>query len=119
MPNFFERHGDTLITVATVIIAFGTLVAVIDQRFNAQDRRIDDLKDGLSQRFDDLRAGMNQRFDAQDQRFDAQGNRIDRLADEVSELRRLIAGISDRVSRNDGQIQVILEQVRTADEPAP
>ena len=101
MPSFFEKHGDTLITVATVILAFAALVAIVDRRFDAQDRRIDDLK-----------AGMNQRFDAQ-------GQRIARLTDEVSELRRLMAGIGERVSRNEGQIVVIREQIRIADEPSP
>ena len=119
MPGFFEKHGDTVITVATVILAFAALVAIVDQRFNAQDRRIDDLKAGMNQRFDaqgqrieDLKAGMNRRFDAQ-------GQRIDRLTDEVFELRRLVAGIGERVSRSEGQIEVIREQIRIADEPSP
>lgn len=64
---------------------------------------------------------MNQRFDAMErhlkQRFDAQDQRLDRLTDEVSALRQLTAGISERVSRNEGQIDVIREQMQTVDVP--
>jgi predicted nucleic acid-binding Zn-ribbon protein len=61
----------------------------------------------------------NQRFDAIDQRFDAMDKRIDRLTEEVSELRRLTVSISERVSRNEGQIDVIREQIQAADTPSP
>ena len=64
---------------------------------------------------------MNQRFDAMErhleQRFDAQDQRLDRLTDEVSALRQLAASISERVSRNEGQIDVIREQMQTVDVP--
>ena len=64
---------------------------------------------------------MNQRFDAMErhleQRFDAQDQRLDRLTDEVSALRQLTASISERVSRNEGQIDVIREQMQTVDVP--
>ena len=45
--------------------------------------------------------------------------RIDRLADEVAELRKLLVGINERVSRNEGRIDVILEQIQAADAPSP
>jgi len=45
--------------------------------------------------------------------------RIDRLADEVSELQKLTVGIGERVSRNEGRIDVILDQMRAADTPSP
>lgn len=158
MPNFFERHSDTLITIATITIAFLGLVAIIDQRFNAQeklitqrfnavdqrfeavdqrfgavdqrfddqDKRIDQRFDAIDQRFD----AIDQRFDAQDKRignleagmnrrFDAQDKRIDRLFDEVSELRKLMVGIIERVSRNEGEIDVIREQIQIIDAPSP
>lgn len=64
---------------------------------------------------------MNQRFDAMErhleQRFDAQDQRLDRLTDEVSALRQLTASISERVSRNEGQIDVIRGQMQTVDAP--
>ena len=64
-----------------------------------------------------------QRLDAQDelisQRFDAVDKRIDRLTEGVSELRRLTVNISERVSRNEGQIDVIREQIQAADTPSP
>lgn len=64
---------------------------------------------------------MNQRFDAMErhlgQRFDAQDQRLDRLTDEVSALPQLTASISERVSRNEGQVDVIREQMQTVDAP--
>ena len=101
-----------------------------DQRFDAQSRRLDDLKADMGQRFDTQDKHINQRFDAQDkhinqrfdaqdkyisQRFDAVDQRLDGLENDVSELRKL----SERVSRNEGQIQVIRQQLQTADAPAP
>lgn len=122
---------------------FETLTRQINQRFDAQDdrldaqdKRIDDLQagqagmnarfdaqdkrlDAQDKRIDDLQEGMNARFDAQDkfinQRFDAQDRRIEDLANDVSELRTL----SERVSRNEGRIDVIMEQLQTADAPSP
>ena len=64
---------------------------------------------------------MNQRFDAMerhiDQRFDAQDQRLDRLADEVAELRKLTISIGERVSRSEGQIEILREQIKTVDAP--
>lgn len=140
MPNFFERHSDTLITIATIAIAFLGLVAIIDQRFNAQEKLITQRFNAVDQRFEavdqrfgavDQRFGdqdkridqrfdtIDQRFDAIDQRFDAQDKRIDRLFDEVSELRKLMVGIIERVSRNEGEIDVIREQLQIVDAPSP
>lgn len=83
MPSWIEKHSDTLITIATIILAFAALVTILDQRFDAMDKR------------------------------------IDRLTAEVSELRKLSVSISERVSRNEGQIDVIREQIQAADTPSP
>ena len=84
----------------------------MDQHFNTID-----------QRFGDLRVDMNARFDAQDkyinQRFDAQDKHLDSLTNEVSQLRKLTVGIIERVSRSEGEIDVIREQLQTADKPSP
>ncbi len=130
MPNFFEKHSTTLTTIATIIIAFAALVAIVHQRFDAQDKLISQRFDAQDRRTDNLDASMNQRFDAQDKRtdnleanmnrrFDAQERRFDRLTDEVSELRKLTVSISERVSRNEGEIDVIREQIQAADKPSP
>ena len=148
MFNWISKHGDTVITIATIIVAFGALVTIFDQRldaqdelisqrFDAQDRYIDQRFDAqdrhINQRFDaiDLRFeavdqrfdAVDQRFDAHDrsinQRFDAMDKRIDRLADEVAELRKLLVGINERVSRNEGRIDVILKQMQAAGAPSP
>ena len=151
MPTYFEKYGHTLITLAAVIAAFVGLVTINGNRFDAQDRLINQQFEAVNQRFDaqderldaqDKRLdaqdrlinqhfeAVNQRLDGQDrlisqhfgavnQRLDAQDERLDRLTDEVSELRRLIVGISERVSRSEGEIDVIREQLRIADTPSP
>jgi len=88
----------------------------INQRFNDQtkaiNQRFDDQTRYIDQRIDGLEAGMNQRFNAQDESFD-------RLTGEVAELRKLTVSIGERVSRNEGQIDAIMQQLQTADAPAP
>ena len=79
----------------------------IDARFTAVDQRFD----AVDQRFD----AVDQRFDAVDQRFDAVDRRLGRLEDDVSELRAL----SDKVSRYEGRVDFLMEQVQTAPQPAP
>ena len=101
----------------------------VDQRFEATDRRIDDLRSDMNERFNDLRAEMdhrfeavNQRFDAVDQRFDAVDRRIDAVD---RRLGRVEVGLSelrtpgDRVSRNEGQIDILRDQLQTVDAPTP
>ena len=123
MPSWIEKHSDTLITIATIIVAFAALVTILDQRLDTQDklisRRFDAQDRYINQRFDAQDRYINQRFDAIDQRFDAMDKRIDRLTEEVSELRRLTVSISERVSRSEGQIDVIREQIQAADTPSP
>ena len=108
----------------------GDLTALTNQRIDnltaLTNQRIDDLMALMNQRIDDLMALMNQRFEAvdqrfdtQDQRFDAQDKRLDSLTNEVSELRKLTVGIIERVSRNEGEIDVIRQQLQTADKPSP
>ena len=102
----------------------------VDSRFDAQDKRINDLKAEMNQRFDAQDKYINQHFDAQDkyinqrfdaqdkyinQRFDAVDQRLERLENDVSELRK----VSDRVSRNEAQIDGIKQQLQTADAPPP
>ena len=137
----------TLFLGLIAIIQFGLLNPInqrfdaIDQRFDTQDKRMDDLKAEMNQRFDVQGKYIGQRFDAQDkhinqrfdaqdkyinqrfdaqdkyinQRFDAIDGRIEDLAKDVSELRKL----SDRVSRNEGQIDLLRQQLQTADAPSP
>ena len=116
---------------------FDAFRSEVNGRFEAMDRRFDDLRaemngrfEAMDQRFDDLRAEMTQRFDQQDKyvsaRFDAMDERIGvveqrlgRLTDAVSELRTLVTGVGERVSRNEAQIEVIREQLQTVDAPEP
>ena len=63
--------------------------------------------EGVRARFNDLRSEMIQRLDTVH-------DRLGRLETGVSELRTL----SDRVSRNEGQIDLLREQLRTVDAPA-
>ncbi len=83
-------------------------IRYIDQRFDAQDRSINQRFDAVNQRFDDQDRSINQRFDAQDRR-------IEDLVRDVSELRKL----NDRVIRNETRIDILIEQLQTADAPSP
>ena len=87
----------------------------MNQRFDAIDQRIDDLRAEMNTRFDAQDKYMNVRFDSVDQRFDTQDQRLQRLEDDVAELRML----SERVSRNEGQVDLIGQQLQTADAPTP
>ena len=133
MSGYLEKYGQTFVTLAAIIAAFVGLVTINGYHFDAQDKRFDahdkrfdaqdqrfDAQDRLNGQFFQL---VNQRLDAQDrlvnQRFDAQDQRLDRLTEEVSELRRLMAGIGERVSRNEGAIDVIRDRLRIADTPSP
>ena len=69
----------------------------------------------MNQRFEDQNRSIGQRFDAIDQRFDGIDGRIERLSGDVSELRKLI----DRVSRNEGRIDTVTQQLQAIDAPAP
>ncbi|MCY4514875.1 MAG: hypothetical protein OXC69_07060, partial [Candidatus Tectomicrobia bacterium] len=119
MGTYFEKYGHTLITLAAIVAAFVGLVTIVGNRFDAQDRFNNLLFELVNQRLD----AQDQRLDAQDrlinQQFEAVNQRLDRLTDEVSELRRLVVGIGERVSRNEGEIDVIREQLRIADTPSP
>ena len=133
MPTYLEKYGHTVITVAAIIAAFVGLVTINGNRFDAQDRRLDaqdrlisQLFEGVNQRLDGQDTLINRHFEAVDrhfeavnQRLDGHDKRLDRLTDEVSELRRLTVGISERVSRSEGEIDVIREQLRIADTPSP
>ena len=132
-----DNAGAITATIMAITLIFGGFSGIIQfgiinpmhQRFDAIDQRFDAIDqrfDTVDQRFDDLRAEMNSRFDAQDkymnarfdavnQRFDAQDQRLQRLEDDVSELRKL----SERVSRNEGHIDLIRQQLQTADAPSP
>ncbi len=90
-------------------------IRYIDQRFDDQDRSINQRFDAVNQRFDDQDRSINQRFDAVNQRFDAQDRRVEDLVRDVSELRKL----NDRVIRNETRIDILTEQLQTADAPAP
>ena len=95
------------------------LKAAVEQRFDAQDARIDDLATDINRRFENFREDVNRRFEDlradMNQRFDAQDKRIEDLARGLVDLRTL----GDRVSRNEGQINVIMQQLQDPDESTP
>ena len=126
MNGFFDKYGQTLMVIASLIVAVFAMAAftytatgTLHRRLDAQDRYIDQRFDAVEQRF----GAVDQRIDALDQRLDdlqAENNRrFDRLTDQLSEMRQLIVDIGQRVSRNEGQIDVIREHLQTADTPAP
>ncbi len=88
-------------TIAIVLTVLLTSINSIHYRLDAQDRYID------------------QRFNAVNMRLDGMDKRLDQLTGEVSELRKLTVSIIERVSRNEGEINVIRGQIRAVDAPAP
>lgn len=122
MASWLKDKGSVIGGIAGIIAAFVAVlqlfvVGPMNQRFDALERHVgqrfdavDQRIDATDQRIDDLAGQMNQRFDAQDER-------LDRLTDEVSELRKLMVNLVERVSRNEGQIDLIREQLQTVDVP--
>ena len=123
MLDFLKRHGDTIVTLTLMITAFIGLTSFINQRFEAQNQYINARFDAMDQRFEAQNQYMNVRFDTQDKPMDSleanMNRQFDRLTDEVSELRKLTVHISERVSRNEGAIEVIRERLHIADQPTP
>ena len=137
MTNWIKENKTPITVVVSAVATITVVLGVMLTSINTIHYRLDD----TNQRFSDLRAEMNQRFDAQDkyinQRFDAQDKRIDdlendlkteinlrfnaqdqrleRLENNVSELHTLIVSIRDRVSRNEGQINLLTQQLNTAE----
>lgn len=108
MSAWLKDKGSTIGGISGTIAAFVAVlqlfvVGPMNQRFDAMEKHVD-------QRISDLTALMNQRFDAQDQRFDAQDERLDRLEEAIRTFDR-------QISRNEGQIEIIREQIKTVDAP--
>ena len=116
MLAYLKAHGELFITLAVIIGGLGVLITINGNRFDAQDKLI-------AQGLEAQERLMNQRFEAQDRlmnlRFEEVDRRFDRLTDEIAELRRIMVGIGERVSRNEGEIDVIREHLRIADTPTP
>ena len=111
------------VVIALVAILQLAIVGPMNRGFDdlraEMNQRFDDMNRSMDQRFDDMNQSMDQRFDQQDKymntRFDAVEQRLGRLETDVSELRSL----SDRVSRNEGRIDLLTEQLQPAPIPSP
>lgn len=115
MSSWLKDNRGTISAVGGTLAAFVAVlqlfvVSPMNQRFNDLRAYMDQRLDGVDRRIDDLTTHMNKRFDGQD-------GRLDRLADEVAALRRLTVGIGERLSRSEGQIEVIREQIKIVDAP--
>ena len=135
MRTWLKDYAPIIGAVTGVIVALAAVLQLVVA--GPMNQRFDDLRAEINQRFDQQNTYINERFDQQDkymnarfdavdqrfsavdQRFDAMDQRFDRLADEVSELRILMTGIGERVSRNEGHIQIIREQLQTVGAPVP
>ena len=109
MLAYLKAHGELFITLSAIVGGLAILITINGNRFDAQDKLI-------AQRLDAQERLMNQRFEAQERLMN---QRFDRLSDEIAELRRIVVGIGERVSRNEGEIDVIREHLRIADTPSP
>ena len=109
MLTLWSRFKDNATAIGVFCVVLGFLggfakFAVLDpvhQRFDAQDRYIDERFDAQDQRLDSLKADVIRGFE--------------QLDHEMSELRKL----GERVSRNEANIDTIRRQLRTADQPGP
>ena len=122
MSSWLKEKGNVIGGIAGTIAAFVAIlqlfvVAPMNQRFDAMERHMDQRFDAQDKYINERFNAVDQRFDAQDQRFDAQDQRLDRLVDEVAELRKLTVSIGERVSRSEGQIEILREQIKTVDAP--
>ena len=126
MPDFLEKHGSMVTILGVVIAGLAVFVVIMGQHFDAQQQinsqffqlvmqRLDAQDERMNERFEQV----DQRFEQMDQRFDRIDQRLDRLTDAVAELYRLMASVSERVARNEGEIDVIREHLRIADTPSP
>jgi len=115
VATWLKDKGGAIGAIAGTIAAFVAVlqlfvVTPMNQRFDTLERHVD-------QRFDALERHVDQRFEAVDQRFDAVDQRLDRLESEVSQLRQSTSGLRDRVSRSEGEINVLRDQLTNADAP--
>ena len=142
MKNWLRENGPVIGALAGVAVAFVAVLqfvvvgplsrdfhnlrAEMNARFDAQDKYMNTRFDAVDQRFqavdqrfqavnlriDDLRDDINKRFEAVNERLDG-------LTGEVSELRKLTVSITERVSRNEGQIDLITERLQPAPTQGP
>ena len=56
--------------VGALVVVMGAFAYHMDRRFDAVNKRFDDLRSETNKRFDDLRSEMKLGFDAIDKRFD-------------------------------------------------
>ena len=122
MPSWIQSYAAPIAAAAAVatfiLTALHFLIAVpihnrfddlradMYGRFDAVDQRFD----AVDQRFEDFQENVNQRFDTVNQR-------LDQLIGVVSELSRFTVGIAERVSRHEGQIQAIQQQLQVEGAP--
>lgn len=92
---------------AAMFIALAGLFWNVSTGFNRVHKRIDRLQAETNARFDTLQAETNRRFD-QSQTEDTR--RFDTMME-------VIMGFDRRVSRNEGQIEIIREQLQAGGSP--
>jgi DNA anti-recombination protein RmuC len=130
MLTWLKDNGSRIAALAAVFTAFITALHLFVA--NPVHKRFDDLRTDMNQRFDDMNQSVDQRFlglekrmeqgfahaaKEREQNFVHLSQRLDRLTEEVSELRQLTVGVVERVSRNEGRIQAVQEQLQIADAP--
>ena len=99
---------------AAMFIAFVALFWNVDTGFNHVHERIDRLQAETTARFEALQAETNRRFDQaqveSNRRFEAVDRRFDMILEAIMSFDR-------RVSRNEGQVEVIREQLQAEGAP--
>ena len=119
MASWLREKGSTIGAIAGTLAAIVAVlqlfvVGPMNQRFNDLRAYMDQRFDAQDQQRDRLEAETSRRFDAMDARFDSQQAQTNRRFDAVLEA---IMGFDRRVSRNEGQMEVIREQIQAVDAP--
>ena len=81
VPSDYLRLGERLLRVEEAIKNQSLLM---EKRFEAMDKRFEDLTHQMDKRFEDLTHQMDKRFEAMDKRFEAMDRRFEQISKQIA-----------------------------------
>ena len=81
VPSDYLRLGERLLRVEEAIKNQSLLM---EKRFEAMDKRFEDLTHQMDKRFEDLTHQMDKRFEAMDKRFEAMDRRFEHISKQIA-----------------------------------
>ncbi len=117
MTTWLKDNGPVIGALAGVVVAFVAALQFVV--VGPMNRGFDDLRAEMNARFGDVNLRIDDLRDDMNKRFEAVNERLDSLTGEVSELRKLTVSITERVSRNEAQIDLITERLQPAPTQGP